>query len=85
MQQRRTEIKKIHRKSLYKHLYIKDINTLVNSSYSDSFRVYRMSSTKTVIEYVSGLLCCEKGHENMERMVEKVTDSEYKRYIHFYQ
>ena len=83
MQQRRTEIKKILRKSPSKRLLIKDINTLVSSSYNDSFRVYRMSSTRTAIEYVSGLLCCEKGHENMERMVEKVTDSDYKRYIHF--
>jgi SRSO17 transposase len=35
------------------------------------------------MDYVSGLLQCEKGHENMERMVEKVRDSDYKRYIHF--
>ena len=41
------------------------------------------SSTQTAIEYVSGLLQCEKGHENMERTVEKVSDSDYKRYVHF--
>jgi SRSO17 transposase len=35
------------------------------------------------MEYVSGLLQCEKGHENMERMVEKVGNSDYRRYIHF--
>ena len=32
---------------------------------------------------MAGLLQCEKGHKNMERMVEKVNDSDYKRYIHF--
>lgn len=83
MQQKRTEIKNFPLKRQYKHFLVKDINTLVHSSYNDSFRVYRKSSTCTAIEYVSGLLCCEKGHENMERMVEKVTNSDYKRYIHF--
>lgn len=38
---------------------------------------------RVAIQYVSGLLLCEKGHENMERMAEKVKDSDYKRYIHF--
>ena len=42
-----------------------------------------MDSTHTTIECVAGLCRCEKGHENMERMVEKVEDSDYKRYIHF--
>jgi SRSO17 transposase len=45
--------------------------------------VYTKSSTHVAQEYLSGLLQCEKGHENMERMVEKVNDSDYKRYIHF--
>ena len=45
--------------------------------------VYRIDSTHTAVEYLAGLLCCEKGHENMERMTEKVEDSDYKRYIHF--
>ena len=83
MQQKRTEKKNFLLKPQCKHLLIKDINTLVSSNYNDSFRVYRMSSTRTAIEYISGLLRCEKGHENMERMVEKVADSDYKRYIHF--
>ena len=30
-----------------------------------------------------GCYSAKKGHENMERMVEKVNDSDYKRYIHF--
>lgn len=45
--------------------------------------MYTKSSTHVAQEYLSGLLQCEKGHENMERMVEKVNDSDYKRYIHF--
>ena len=47
------------------------------------FRVYRKSCTHVATEYLSGLLQCEKGHKNMERMVEEVTDSDYKRYVHF--
>jgi SRSO17 transposase len=42
-----------------------------------------MDSTSTASQYVAGLLCCEKGHENMERMTEKVEDADHKRYLHF--
>lgn len=56
---------------------------LIYSVYSGLFKVYRMSSTQTAIEYLAGLLQCEKGQGNMERMVEEVEDSDYKRYIHF--
>jgi len=59
------------------------INTLIYSVYTGLFKVYRMDSTHTAGEYIAGLLHCEKGHENMERMTEKVEDSDYKRYIHF--
>ncbi len=45
--------------------------------------MYTMSCTHVAEEYLSGLLQCEKGHGNMERMVEKVNGSDYKRYIHF--
>ena len=55
-----------------------DINTLINSVYTGLFEVYGMDSIHT-----AGLLRCEKGQENMERMTEKVEDSDYKRYIHF--
>ena len=61
----------------------KYFNTLINSSYIDIFRVYRMSCTQVATEYVAGLFHCENGHKNMERMVEKVDNSDYKRYIHF--
>lgn len=62
---------------------LSSIDKLTDSVYAGLFRVYRMSSTHTAIEYVAGLLRCEKGHGNMERMVEEVKDSDYKRYIHF--
>lgn len=83
MQQKRKEIKNFLCKPQCKHLLIKDVSTLVDNTYIDLFKVYRMSSTRTATEYISGLLRCEKGHENMERMVEKIVDSDYKRYIHF--
>ncbi len=59
------------------------LNTFIYSKYSNVFKVYTRSCTHVAEEYLSGLLQCEKGHENMERMVEKVNDSDYKRYIHF--
>ena len=45
-------------------------NGMIDSLYNGLFRVYRMSSTQVATEYLAGLLKCEKGHENMERMVE---------------
>jgi SRSO17 transposase len=59
------------------------LSGLIYSKYDNLFRVYTKSCTHVAEEYLSGLLYCEKGHENMERMVEKVNDSDYKRYIHF--
>jgi len=59
------------------------LNSLIYNEYNQLFRVYRKSSTQVAHEYLSGLLQCEKGHKNMERMVESVTDSNYKRYVHF--
>ena len=56
---------------------------LIARHYDDLFRVYTKSCTHVAQEYLSGLLQCEKGHKNMERMVEKVKDSDYRRYIHF--
>jgi hypothetical protein len=62
---------------------LSSIKKLIDSTYKGLFKVYRMSSTRTATEYLAGLLQCEKGHANMERMEEKVEDSDYKRYIHF--
>lgn len=51
--------------------------------YPDLFRVYRMDCIGVVCACISGVLRCEKGYENMERMTEKVEDSDYKCYVHF--
>lgn len=83
MKQRRPEKKNFGFKGQGRFLYKKSLNALIYSAYDGEFRVYRKSRTLVAIEYLSGLLQCEKGHENMERMVEKVTNSDYKRYIHF--
>jgi len=82
MQQNRTE-KKNFKNWQGVNLTEDFVNTLINSEYAGLFKVYRMSSTQVAVHYVYGLLKCEKGHENMERMVEKVEDSNYNRYIHF--
>jgi len=55
----------------------KSLNRLINSHYDGLFRVYTKSCTHVAQEYLSGLLQCEKGHKNMERMVEQVKDSDY--------
>jgi Sec7-like guanine-nucleotide exchange factor len=59
------------------------LNKLIYSKYDGLFKVYTKSCTHVAVEYLAWLLQCEKGHENMERMVEKMADSDYKRYIHF--
>lgn len=83
MKQKRPEKKNFVFKLQTRCLVKKNLNALIYSMYDDVFRVYRKRCTQVAIEYLSGLLQCEKGHENMERMVEKVTDSDYKRYIYF--
>jgi len=83
MKPKRADKKNLSNKVQHNNLSGNGLNTLINSSYSDLFKVYTRSCTHVAEEYLSGLLQCEKGHENMERMVEKVNDSDYKRYIHF--
>jgi len=83
MKQKRPEKKNFVFKLQSRYLDKKSLSTLIYRAYDGVFRVYRKSRTRVAIEYLSGLLQCEKGHENMERMVEKVTNSDYKRYIHF--
>lgn len=51
--------------------------------YNDIFIVYRRNIGKTAKQYIEGLLICEKGHANMERMEEEISDSEYRAYQHF--
>lgn len=57
--------------------------SLVENKYAGLFKVYKKDNSRTACEYLAGLMKCEKGKENMERMTEQVTDSDYKRYIHF--
>jgi len=83
MKPKRADKKNFSNKVQYNNLSDNSISTLINSSYSKLFKVYTKSCTHVAQEYLTGLLHCEKGHENMERMVEKVNDSDYKRYIHF--
>lgn len=51
--------------------------------FKDFFRVYRRDNFEIAKKYVEGLLVCEKGQANMERMEEEVIDSEYRAYQHF--
>jgi len=83
MKAKQAEIKKFILKHQCNQLVKTSLNALIYSDYNELFKVYRMSCTHVVEEYLAGLLRCEKGHENMERMVEKVDNSDYKRYIHF--
>jgi SRSO17 transposase len=83
MKPKRAEKKNLFSKIQFDLSSLSSVNKLIDSIYEGLFRVYRMSSTHTAVEYLVGLLQYEKGHGNMERMVEKVEDSDYKRYIHF--
>lgn len=83
MKPKRAEKKNFFSQIRFGKRYTLDINALIYSVYFGLFKVYRMDNTHTAGEYVAGLLRCEKGQENMERMTEKVEDSDYKRYIHF--
>jgi SRSO17 transposase len=83
MKPKRADKKNLSSKTQNEDFSDNSLNQLLNSRYNDLFKVYTRSSTHVAKEYLSGLLQCEKGHENMERMVEKVNNSDYKRYIHF--
>ena len=52
-------------------------------SYKNRFLVYRRDNSPTAIKYIKGLLSCEKGQANMERMEEEILESEYRAYQHF--
>jgi SRSO17 transposase len=83
MKPKRADKKNFSEKTPYNNFSNISLNELIDSRYSGLFKVYTKSCTHVAEEYLAGLLQCEKGHENMERMVEKVNDSNYKRYIHF--
>jgi len=52
-------------------------------SYSRFFRAHRFDNTDTAINYALGLLKCEKGQANMERMEEEIDQSDYRAYQQF--
>lgn len=52
-------------------------------SFSNFFTAHRFDNTPTAFNYVQGLLKCEKGKANMERMDEEINESEYRAYQHF--
>jgi SRSO17 transposase len=51
--------------------------------YHSYFTGHRRPNAHTAHNYLEGLLACEKGQANMERMEEEVEGSEYRRYQHF--
>jgi SRSO17 transposase len=51
--------------------------------YTQYFKVYRRDNSPTARAYLDGLLVCEKGQANMERMEEQVSGSVYRQYQHF--
>jgi SRSO17 transposase len=52
-------------------------------SYQPVFLCHRYDNTPTALEYLLGLIQCEKNTANMERMEEAVDSGEYRRYQHF--
>jgi SRSO17 transposase len=51
--------------------------------YDRYFRAWRYNNTLTALHYIKGLMICERGKANMERMEEEVEGSEYFAYQHF--
>jgi len=74
-----------------KNFFQKSKNSLLSTNYiggcltnyEDVFIVHRRDSSQTAKKYIEGLLACEKGHANMERMEEEINASEYRAYQHF--
>ena len=51
--------------------------------FSGFFKAHRFDNTETAFGYIVGLLKCNKGQANMERMEEEVDNSEYRAYQQF--
>ena len=81
MRQTQSE-KKIFAITVNNTVSIECIDNYVDS-FSNYFRTYRFNNTPTARYYVQGLLLCNKGQANMERMEEEVEGSEYRAYQHF--
>ncbi len=62
----------------YKSQYVESF-----AAYSPFFKVHRRDISKQAFSYLMGLLKCEKGKANMERMKEDIGNIEYHQYPHF--
>jgi SRSO17 transposase len=51
--------------------------------YNPYFRAWRYNNTLTALQYIEGLMSCERGKANMERMEEEISGSEYHAYQNF--
>lgn len=83
MTSKRADKKNFSLKNRSLHFTLEKVSALINSKFKGLFRLHTKDSTQTALQYMVGLLRCEKGHENMERMTEKVEEADYKRYVHF--
>lgn len=53
------------------------------ASFNPHFTCHRFDNTPTALEYIKGLMVCEKNTANLERMEETIDLSDYRRYQHF--
>jgi SRSO17 transposase len=74
--------KKFFQKSDFRSLSISWADNRL-TGYKDVFKVHRRDVSGTAKNYLEGLLVCEKGHANMERMEEEIQGAEYRMYQHF--
>jgi len=58
------------------------INVFINA-FNDFFWSHRFNNSNIALQYIKGLLVCERGKANMERIEEEVPDSEYRAYQQF--
>ena len=71
-------IKKEEAIEIYESSYFTSFN-----DYSSHFKVYRRSSSVQAFSYMTGLIGCERGKANMERMEEHIEKVAYHQYQHF--
>ncbi len=74
--------KKICSKKLVTCISTNNIEGFIKK-FSIFFKAHRFDNTQTAINYIWGLVKCNKGKANMERMEEEVENSEYRAYQQF--
>ena len=60
-----------------------DYLSLFVKGFSSFFKAHRFDNTETALNYIKGLLKCNKGEANKERMEEEIDQSEYRAYQQF--